>query len=102
MHIRRALVGDAIAIIDLHFAAVHQSASGFYPPEVLNSWSMQPDETRYDHIRRALEKGEELFVVAEDACGVIGFGSIVPLLEELRAVYVHPRAGRQGVGVGNS
>ena len=102
VNIRPAIVADAIAIIDLHFSSVHQSASSFYPPEVLNSWSTQPDETRYDHIRRALEKGEELFVVAEDASGVIGFGSIVPLLQELRAVYVHPRAGRQGVGVGNS
>ncbi len=98
VNIRPAIVADAIAIIDLHFAAVHQSASSFYPPEVLNSWSTQPDETRYDHIRRALEKGEELFVVAEDASGVIGFGSIVPLLQELRAVYVHPRVGRRGVG----
>jgi len=98
VNIRPAIVADAIAIIDLHFAAVHQSAGTFYPPEVLNSWSTQPDETRYDHIRRALEKGEELFVVAEDASGVIGFGSIVPLSQELRAVYVHPRAGRRGVG----
>jgi putative acetyltransferase len=98
VNIRPAIVADAIAIIDLHFAAVHQTASSFYPPEVLNSWSTQPDETRYDHIRRALEKEEELFVVAEDASGVIGFGSIVPLLQELRAVYVHPRAGRRGVG----
>ncbi len=98
VNIRPAIVADAIAIIDLHFAAVHQSASSFYPLEVLNNWSTQPDETRYDHIRRALEKGEELFVVAEDASGVIGFGSIVPLLQELRAVYVHPRAGRRGVG----
>lgn len=98
VNIRPAIVADAIAIIDLHFAAVHQTASRFYPPEVLNSWSTQPDETRYDHIRRALEKGEELFVVAEDASEVIGFGSIVPLLQELRALYVHPRAGRRGVG----
>ncbi len=98
VNIRPAIVADAIAIIDLHFTAVHQSASSFYPAEVLNTWSTQPDETRYDHIRRALEKGEELFVVAEDASGVIGFGSIVPLLQELRAVYVHPRAGRRGVG----
>jgi putative acetyltransferase len=98
VNIRPAIVADAIAIIDLHFAAVHQSAGSFYPPDVLDSWSTPPDETRYDQIRRTLEKREELFVVAEDASGVIGFGSIVPLLQELRAVYVHPRAGRRGVG----
>ena len=42
VNIRPAIVADAIAIIDLHFAAVHQSASSFYSPEVLNSWSPQP------------------------------------------------------------
>jgi hypothetical protein len=69
VNIRPAIVADAIAIIDLHFAAVHQSASSFYPPEVLNSWSTQPDETRYDHIWRALENGEEL-------AGEPGIGSL--------------------------
>jgi putative acetyltransferase len=98
VNIRPADVADAIAIIDLHFAAVHQTAANFYAPEVLDGWSRQPDETRYEQIRQAVIKGEELFVVAEDASGVIGFGSIVPTLKELRAVYVHPKAGRRGVG----
>jgi putative acetyltransferase len=98
MNIRPAVVADAIAIIDVHFAAVQQTARSFYPQEVVDGWSTQPNQTRYEQIRRAIEKGEELFVVAEDASGVIGFGSIVPALQELRAVYVHPRAGRRGVG----
>jgi putative acetyltransferase len=96
--IRPATVADAVAIIDLHFAAVHQTAAGFYAKAVLDSWSRPPDEARYEHMRRAVAKGEEVFIVAEDASGMIGFGSIVPTLEELRAVYVHPRAGRRGVG----
>ena len=98
MEMRAATANDAIAIIDLHFAAVHQTAATFYPPEVLESWSSQPSDVRYQQIRQAVEKGDELFVVAEDASGVIGFGSIVPSLNELRAVYVHPRAGRRGIG----
>ena len=98
VHMRPATVADAIAIIDLHFAAVHQTAGSFYPPEVLDNWSSQPGDTRYEQIRRAVAKGEELFVIAEDASGVIGFGSIVPTLQELRAVYVHPKAGHRGIG----
>ena len=98
VHMRPATVADAIAIIDLHFAAVHQTAGSFYPPEVLDNWSSQPDDTRYEQIRRAVAKGEELFVIAEDASGIIGFGSIVPTLQELRAVYVHPKAGHRGIG----
>jgi N-acetylglutamate synthase-like GNAT family acetyltransferase len=98
VNLRPAVGADATAIVDLHFAAVHQTARSFYPQEVLDGWSTQPDEARYDQFRQALEKGAEVFVVAEDASGVIGFGSIVPTLQELRAVYVHPRAGRRGVG----
>jgi putative acetyltransferase len=98
VRVRSASGADAEAIICTHFAAVHQTASEFYPPEVLNSWSRQPDEARYEQIRRAIAKGDELFVVAEDASGVVGFGSIVPSLQELRAVYVHPRLARRGVG----
>jgi len=96
--IRPAVVADATAIIDVHFAAVHQTAASFYPRAVLDSWSREPDEGRYEQIRRATANGEELLVVAEDASGIVGFGSIMPTLQELRAVYVHPRAGRRGIG----
>jgi putative acetyltransferase len=98
LEIRPATTADAEAIVDLHFAAVHQTAAAFYPSEVLDRWSRQPDEQRYQRIREAVEKGEELLVVAEDALGVVGFGSIVPGLQELRAVYVHPTVGRTGIG----
>jgi putative acetyltransferase len=98
VEIRPATEADAEAIIDLHFAAVHQTAAAFYLPEVLDSWSRPPDERRYQQIRQAVAKGEELIVVAQDASGVVGFGSIVPSLRELHAVYVHPKAGRRGIG----
>jgi putative acetyltransferase len=96
--LRSASAADAEAIIRTHFAAVHETAAEFYPSEILNSWSPEPDEARYEQIRRTIAKGDELFVVPEDASGVVGFGSIVPSLQELRAVYVHPRATRTGVG----
>lgn len=98
VHIRPAVETDAERIIHAHFAAVHQTASDFYPREVIESWSRHPDETRYQQIRQAIEKGYELFLVAEDVSGVVGFGSIVPSLQELRALYVHPRIARRGVG----
>jgi putative acetyltransferase len=98
LEIRPATAADAEAIIDLHFAAVHQTAAAFYPPAVLDTWSRQPDETRYEQIRQAVAKGEELIVVAQDPSGVVGFGSILPSLHELHAVYVHPRVGRRGIG----
>ena len=98
VQVRSASQADAEAIIRAHFAAVHEIASGFYPSEVLDGWSGNPDETRYQQIREAIAKGHELFLVAEGTSGVVGFGSIVPALQELRAVYVHPQVGRRGVG----
>jgi len=98
VEIRPATAADAVAIIDLHFAAVHETAAAFYPREVLDRWSSLPDEARYQRIRDAIAKGEERLLVAEEPSGVVGFGSIVPRLQELHAVYVHPRLGRQGIG----
>lgn len=98
IHVRPAVDTDAEPIIHAHFVAVHQTASDFYTPEVLESWSRRPDETRYQQIRQAIAKGHELFLVAEGLSGVVGFGSIVPAANELRALYVHPRIARQGVG----
>ncbi len=98
VEIRPATAADAIAIIDLHFAAVHETAAAFYPIEILDMWSRLPDEARYQRIRNAIAKGEELFLVAQDASGVVGFGSIVPSVQELRAVYVDPKVGRTGIG----
>jgi len=98
IQVRSASEADAEAIIQTHFDAVHQTASAFYPAEVLDSWSRRPDESRYLQVRQAIAKGHELFVVAEDGFGVVGFGSIVPTLQELTAVYVHPRRARRGVG----
>ena len=36
--------------------------------------------------------------ISRDASGVVGFGALVPTKGEVRAVYVHPRAARRGVG----
>jgi putative acetyltransferase len=96
--IRPAVVADAEAIIDLHFAAVHRTASTVYPPAVLDSWSRRPDEGRYQRMREIITGGDELVLVADRASGIVVFGSIVPRLREVRAVYVHPDAGRQGLG----
>jgi hypothetical protein len=47
LQIRVANPSDAEAIIHVHFAAVHETASGFYSPEILEAWSAKPSETRY-------------------------------------------------------
>lgn len=96
--LRSAIAADAERIAQVHFAAVHGSAAGSYPQEILKRWSPPVDEARIALFRKAIEGGKELFVVAEDRDGVRGFGSVVPMMSELRAVYVDPPAGRHGIG----
>lgn len=89
---------DAVAIVDVHFAAVHQTAALFYPEEIINSWSRPISNERVERVQRAIEASDELFLVAKHDERIVGFGSIVPKNNELRGLYVHPAYGRRGVG----
>lgn len=81
-----------------HYAAVHAIPSEFYSDEVKEAWSRKPDEARYQWMRQVVTLGEELVVVAEDACGVQGFGIVSPASCQLRALYVHPAVCSRGIG----
>jgi putative acetyltransferase len=98
VQIRPAVEADGAAMAQVHYSAVHVSAAGSYLPEVLDIWSPAASEARNEAFRNAMRGGRELFLVAEDASDVIGFGSIVPDSNELRSVYVNAGAGRRGVG----
>jgi putative acetyltransferase len=98
VEVRAAKPADAEAIIHVHYAAVHETASAFYPPDIIEAWSRKPDEARYQWMRELITKGEEIVIVAETGSGILGFGIMMPKLRELRALYVHPTAGRQGIG----
>jgi putative acetyltransferase len=98
IRIREAVEADAEAVARVLFEAIHGSASQYYSSEVIASWARLPDEPRCTQIRRAIVGTDELCLVAEHAGEVVGFGSIVPSLGELRAVYVRPDFGRRGVG----
>jgi putative acetyltransferase len=96
--VRLAKPADAEAIIHVHYAAVHETAAAFYPSEIIEVWSRTPDEARYQWMRQTITQGEDVVVVAEDKSGILGFGLVISKLCELRALYVHPTAGRRGIG----
>jgi demethylmenaquinone methyltransferase/2-methoxy-6-polyprenyl-1,4-benzoquinol methylase len=98
MKIRSAVEADAAAMAAAHYSAVHTSAVGSYPAAILDIWSPLPSEARHEVFRRAMRGGRELFLVAQEASGVVGFGSIIPSSNELRSVYVQADHGRRGVG----
>lgn len=102
IHLRPATIFDVEALIRVHHASVHGPApSTFYTQKILQSWSPSPTDTlRINQLRKAIENSTELVVVAESTenAVIIGFGSVVPAQQELRAVYVDPLFGRQGAG----
>jgi putative acetyltransferase len=98
VRIRPAVPADAEGVSRVLFEAVRRTAAPFYPPDIIESWATPPDETRHAQVRSAIAGQDELCLVAERDGEVVGFGSIIPASGELRAVYVHPDAGRSGVG----
>lgn len=96
--IRPAQVDDIVGMADIHYAAVHQLAAGFYPREVLDSWSRLPDERRYQQLRTAIDSSEEILVVAKAGEELAGWGAVVPGVGDLRAVYIGPDFARRGIG----
>jgi putative acetyltransferase len=91
---------DALAILEVQCSAIRQTAASSYSSAIIDEWAPAVIVgERVDTFRRWIERGEELIVVAMEPAGkIIGFGSIVPVNSELRAVYVGAAYGGQGVG----
>ena len=89
---------DAAAIIEIHYAAVHQTARSSYSEEVVNVWSPPLNSDQIDRIEQAVENPEVWLIVAKQNDLIVGFGSISPKDNKLLTLYVHPSVGRRGIG----
>jgi putative acetyltransferase len=89
---------DAAAIVNIHFAAVHQTTAAWYSEEVRLVWSPPVNEERIERMRLIIDQAEAVTLVVRSREAVAGFGSLIPSNCELRALYVHPQWGRRGVG----
>lgn len=98
--IRVARDEDAEAILQIHYAAVHEFGLRCYTQEILDEWSSEVNSIRIEKLRRTMIENPEgeLWIVAESNEQIVGFGSIVPLNNELRACYVSPASTGKGVG----
>jgi len=98
--IRKALAtdNDAKGILDVHHAAVHGEPVDYYEEEILDDWSPEVDEQRIANFLSRPQKEDEILRVAEMDNSVVGFGIVLPRLNEIRACYVLPRLSRQGIG----
>lgn len=98
MKVRKAKINDAKGIVEVHYDAVHNTASADYPANVLNAWHGGVTEPRIEKIRKVIQGSDEEIFVCEHDGKIIGFSSIVPEFNELRAVYVCHEHGKKGVG----
>jgi putative acetyltransferase len=96
--IELAQAQDAAAIVEVHHAAVHQTARSFYSEEVVNAWSSPLDNDQINRIEQIVENPDVWLIVAKQNNLIVGFGSITPKDNKLRALYVHPSFGRCGIG----
>jgi len=96
--IRDWIEADARGILEVHYAAVHGAPMNYYDEDRLDEWSPVVDEKRIQAFLTRSAIDEEITLVALQDDRIVGFGTVVPELTELRACYVHPRFNRQGIG----
>jgi putative acetyltransferase len=99
IRIESAQPEDAAAILEIHAAAVHQTAAPYYSVEVINSWARLPiTSDRIERIKQKwIENSDHRIVVAKQNNQTVGFG-FIDKNSELQGLYVHPDYGRCGIG----
>lgn len=67
---------DAAALLEIHAAAVHQTAAPYYSEKVINSWSRLPiTSDRIERVKqRWIENPNHRIVVARQDNQAVGFG----------------------------
>jgi N-acetylglutamate synthase-like GNAT family acetyltransferase len=78
----------------VHVDAVTGIRTALYTPEEIQAWAAPKKPESYEELIRTRE-----FFVAEDDEVIVGFGVLNQNSAEVEAVYVSPKAGRQGIGL---
>jgi putative acetyltransferase len=91
--LRRASTDDGAAIQSAHAASIRVTCRSHYPAADVEAWAGRLTPRSYDE---SIARRDVL--VAEDDGRIVGFGVLGPAQCEVRAVYVHPDAGRRGFG----
>ena len=98
MKIRAARIEDAKCIVETHYDAIHNIASADYNKTILNTWHSGVTKSKIEKTKKIISNTEEEIFVCDDNGKVVGFSSIVPNYNELRAVYVRADYNNKGIG----
>jgi GrpB-like predicted nucleotidyltransferase (UPF0157 family)/L-amino acid N-acyltransferase YncA len=91
--VRPARDADAPGIFEAHTKAIREICSGSYSEREIEAWAGR----HYLGAHLPAIRSQRV-VVVEDGEGIAGFGELDHEGGEVRAVYVHPRAVRRGIG----
>lgn len=103
MEIRTATPADAEAVRQVHRASIEGLGPSAYTPEQVEAWARGCESADYI----ASITSDDLSIVAEDAGGLLGFGTLcfespsgyeASVDAEITGVYVRPSVTRNGVG----
>ena len=98
LKIRKAKMEDAKGIVETHYDAIHNIANADYNKTILNTWHSGVTESKIKKTGKIINNTEEEIFVCDDNGKIVGFSSIVPNNNELRAVYVRASYSSKGVG----
>lgn len=83
--------------LQVHHNAVRGTAAADYPMEVIEAWAPMPITAAM--VETVLASADQEIRLAALSDGqIVGIGVVLPEARELRACYVSPAAGRNGVG----
>lgn len=95
--IRPARPTDAVAILQVHRAAILARCAPHYPQSALDAWAIGPTPERIARQQQQIADPAIITLIAESAGEVIGFAIAAPAVQELRSLYVKPNpVGRVG------
>jgi GNAT superfamily N-acetyltransferase len=96
--LRPARLGDALAMANLHHAAVRALQGGPYRDDVLERWAPGVTVARAERLFRETQDEGGRSLIAEAGDEVIGFAVAMPGAAALSACYVAHAAAGNGVG----
>ena len=94
--VRDMTTGDAAAVLQVHYNAVHHGTGDHYNAEIKDRWSPPLHEDSVSDF--LFNPDNEIRFVAMCEETIAGFGCLVLAENELRACYVDPDYLRKGVG----
>lgn len=98
LKIRKARTEDAKGIVETHYDAIHNIANADYNKTILNAWHSGVTKSKIEETKKIISYSEKEIFVCDDNEKVIGFSSIIPNKNELRAVYVRTSYSNKGIG----